>query len=132
MYLAHPLDKQYQEEGARMHRELFHNAFNLLRTRAFVDVEMPSMGRMNLLHQPEHQRYVVHLLYASPIQKGSVKVIEDFPPLFDIPVTVDLPQSIKKAYLIPSGEELELRRQDGKLSLTVPKMICHTAVVLEY
>ena len=132
IYIAHDVDRQYHLEGARTHRDVFYNSLSLLRTEPFVSVEMPSMGRLNLLHQPEHNRYVAHLMYASPIQKGNVSVIEDFVPLYDVPLHLQLPQTIKQAYLVPSGEALTIEEKDGKYNLTVPKLIGHTAVVLEY
>ncbi len=132
IFFAHNIDKQYKEMGAQIHRDLFYNAFNLLRNKAFVKAEMPSMGRINLLHQPEKNRYVVHLLYASPIQRGKVQVIEDMPVLYNIPVTVDLEEEIKRAYLIPSGELLQTNVKDGNISITVPQLKMHTGIVLEY
>ena len=55
VYVAHDLDRLYHEQGARVHRDLFYNALKLLRTRPLVTADMPSAGRMNLLHQPEQQ-----------------------------------------------------------------------------
>ncbi|MEO1012091.1 MAG: family 10 glycosylhydrolase [Bacteroidota bacterium] len=132
IYLAHDLDRQYSQEGARIHRDMFYNALQLFREHPMLQVEMPSMGRINLLHQPEQQRYVAHLLYASPIQRGSVRVIEDLVPLYDIPLTIDVPERITEAYLVPSGEILPFEERNGRIQLTVPRVECHTAVVLEY
>lgn len=132
VYVAHDLDRQYHEQGARVHRELFYNALQLLRTRPLVSVDMPSAGRMNLLHQSDHNRYVVHLLYSSPIQRGAVSVIEDLVPLHNTRVEVEFEEEIKRAYLIPSGEILSMKRKGDKLELIVPEFTCHTALVLEY
>jgi len=132
IFLAHDLDKQYYREGARIHRDLFINALDLLRENPLVEVEMPSMGRINLLKQEYKKRYVLHLLYASPIQRGSVRVIEDLVPLYNIPVTIHVNEDIKKAYLIPSGKKLKIKETSGKLKLVVPEFTCHTGIVLEY
>lgn len=132
IYMAHDLDKQYFHEGARIHRDLFINTLKLLRDDPMVEVDMPSMGRINLLKQEDKNRYVLHLLYASPIQRGNVRVVEDLVPLYNIPVSIDVDETIKKAYLIPSGKKLKMKRVDGKLSLIVPELKCHTGVVLEY
>jgi len=132
VYMAHDLDRQYYREGARLHRDLFFNALDLLRTEPLVEVDMPSMGRINLLHQPEHSRYVLHMLYASPIQRGNVRVIEDLVPLYDIPVSIDLEEQVTRAYLIPSGDPVKFRKKDGKLHAVIPELKCHTALVLEY
>ena len=70
--IAHDIDRQYFNEGMRLHRQLFANALGRLGYNPMVSTEMPSMGRLNLLHQPEADRYVAHLTYASPIQRGGV------------------------------------------------------------
>ena len=111
---------------------LFYNALQLLRTRPLVSADMPSAGRMNLLHQPERERYVVHLLYASPIQRGAVSVIEDLVPLHNTRVEVDFEEEIQRAYLIPSGENIPMERKGDKVVLIIPEFTCHTALVLEY
>ncbi|MCF8225136.1 MAG: hypothetical protein K9J30_04580 [Bacteroidales bacterium] len=132
IFLAHDLDKQYYSEGARLQRDIFINSLNLLRQTPYVEVDMPSMGRINLLKQAEKNRYVLHLLYASPIQRGSVRVIEDLVTLYDIPVSIHLEENIKQAYLVPSGEKIRLKKQDGKWIGNIPELTCHTGLVLEY
>ena len=132
VYVAHDLDRLYHEQGARVHRDLFYNALQLLRTRPLVSADMPSAGRMNLLHQPEHNRYVVHLLYASPIQRGAVSVIEDLLPIYNTRVEVSFKEKIQRAYLIPSGESVSMERKGDEIELIIPEFTCHTALVLEY
>jgi hypothetical protein len=132
IYIAHDLDKQYHKEGARLHRDLFINALNLLRENPMVTAEMPSMGRVNLLQQADKNRYVVHLLYASPIQRGNVRVVEDLVPLFNTKIEINLPENIKSATLIPSMQKIEMIKKDGKITFVVPEFTCHTGIVLEY
>ncbi len=132
VYIAHELDKMYFGHGARVHRELFMEAFNSLDIEPMVKVKLPSLGRINLLHQPEHKRYVLHLLYAAPIQRGSVRVIEDLVPLHDTPIKLDLNKNIKKIYTVPNMEELDYSLDSGKVVLTVPKFTGHIALAVEY
>jgi hypothetical protein len=132
IYMAHDLDKQYKKEGAGLQRDLFYNALDLLRTKPMLTAEMQSMGRINLLHQTDKNRYVVHLLYASPIQRGNVRVIEDLVPIFNTSVTIELPENIKSATLIPSGDKLKMTKSEGKIQVTVPEFKCHAAIVFEY
>ena len=63
-----------------------------------VKVDLQSSGRINLLHQPEKSRYVLHLLYATPIQRGRAQVIEDLVPYSDTDVQINL-KKISKKYL---------------------------------
>ena len=59
-------------------------------------------------------------------------VIEDLVPLYDIDVTVRLPEDVTRAYTIPQEETLEIDRAGDEVSVKVPKLQCHQAVVFEY
>jgi hypothetical protein len=130
--LAHRLGKLYFDLGARLHRDLFSRALGLLHAAPTVRTELPSAGRVSFLHQPEHKRYVVHLLYAPPQERGQCLVIEDLPPLYDVPLQVRVPEDVVKAYLVPGEEDLAMAREGDAVGVTVPKVQCHQAVVFEY
>ena len=130
--IAHDLGTQYYEQGMRLHRTLFANALARLRSTPLVSTELPSMGRLNLLHQPDERRYVAHLTYASPIQRGAVRVVEDIPTLRDVPVHFDLPEAAKRVYLVPELRELAVERVGEQLRVTIPELRGHAAVVVEY
>ncbi|MEC8248058.1 MAG: hypothetical protein VX070_01415 [Bacteroidota bacterium] len=132
MVVAHPLDKMYLKYGAQIHRELFKNTLDALLTTPMVRANLPSSGRLNLLHFPEKNRYVAHLLYAVPIQRGVAQVIDDLVPIYDTTVEIKLKENIKKAYLMPGNIELNTTKSNDKMSVLIPKFTCHTALVLEY
>ncbi len=115
-----------------MHRDLFANALALIYSRPMVQTSLPSTGRVSLMHQPQHRRYVAHLLYGAPLQRGRCLVIEDLPALVDVPLTVRLPQAVTAVYLIPGGAGLSIQVADGAVSVTIPKVQSHQAVVFEY
>ncbi len=132
VWCAHELESIYAKEGSQVHRQLLYNVLKQLLINPMVAVEMPSCGRMNLLHQPQQNRFVVHLTYGTPHKRGRAQVIEDLVPLHNVPVTVDLDKEVKKVYLIPEGEVLKAEKKDGKYSVVVPSFKCHTGVVFEY
>ena len=132
MVVAHPLDKMYLKYGAQIHRELFKNTLDALLTTPMVRAKLPSSGRVNLLHFPEKNRYVAHLLYAVPVQRGVAQVIDDLVPIYDTTVKINLKENIKKAYLMPGNIELNTTKSNDKMSVIIPKFTCHTALVLEY
>lgn len=132
IYLAHPIDAMYYRNGARLHRQYFANALELLYQHRVLTAPLPSAGRATLAHQPQHHRYVVHLLYAPPLQRGRCLVIEDMPPIFNTPVTLDVPETINRVYLAPSGEELAMTLENGAVKITLPKFRMHQAIVFEY
>ena len=131
IFLPHRLGKLYYEHGARVHRDLFANALALTYSRPMVQTRLPSAGRVSLMRQPAHRRYVAHLLYGAPLQRGRCLVIEDLPPIYDVPLTLCVPETIRAAYLIPDRAALPITRAEDAVSVTVPRVQGHQAVVFE-
>lgn len=132
MVVAHALDKMYLKYGAQIHRELFKNTLDALLTAPMVRTDLPSSGRVNLLHFPDKNRYVVHLLYATPVQRGVAQVIDDLIPVYETTVEINVNETVKKAYLVPGHTALDIVKSKDNISVIVPKFTCHTALVLEY
>jgi hypothetical protein len=132
VYLPHALGRLYHAHGARLHRDLLLRALRLICQQPMIEMQMPSAGRISLLHQPEQRRYAAHLLSAPPMQRGRCLVIEDLVPLYNVPLSVRLPELIRRAYLAPGGEEIALRQEMGALRMVVPVVQCHQAVAFEY
>ena len=132
IYLAHPVCRLYTAHGAQLHRDYFLNALRLLYPDPVLQVTMPSSGRARLMRQTGQSRYVLHLLYATPIQRGRTSVIEDLPPLRDVAVAAHIKQTVTRAYLAPQQAELPFTQEAGVVRLTVPIVQCHQAIVLDY
>ncbi len=132
VFAASPLDVMYYRRAARLHRDLFAAALKRIYSEPMLGVDLPSCGRVSLLHQPAQRRYVVHLLYATPHLRGGLELIEDMVPLYDVPVEVRLPEAVTKATLIPDNVELPIERDGGVMKVTVPKFRMHCAVVFAY
>ncbi len=131
-YIASDLAVMYQTSGAKVHRDLFNNVLDLVHDHRMLEVDLPSLGRANLLHQPGHRRYVAHLLYAAPIKRGDAEVIEDLLPILDTRVDLNVPETIISARLIPDGSELPVTNTGTGVRVRVPRFRCHAAVVFEY
>jgi hypothetical protein len=133
VYMAHPLGALYHALGGRIHREMLRAALRLVYTEPALTVSLPSAGRATLLHQPQERRYVAHLLYAPPHPRGKCLVIEDFPELRDVPLTVRLPQAVRRVFLPLEGDaELELGTDGDGLQVIVPFLRAHQVVVFAY
>lgn len=128
IFFAHALDRLYYTHAVRLHRDLVQNGLTLLGYQPAVSVTgLPSSGRMFVLHQPDQRRYVAHLLYSPALQRGEVKVIEDFPTIESAHLKVSLPETIINAFAIPGGDPLVVGNE-----ISVPPFKMHTAVVLNY
>ena len=132
VFLAHHLGRIYHAHGARVHRQMFRNALALAYPTPTATTVMPSAGRLSLLHQPQHRRYVAHLLYAPPMQRGRCLVIEDLVPLYNVPLRLTVPEQVTTADLAPQGDALEVQRSGDSAAVIVPEVYCHQAVVFGY
>ncbi|CAI8280978.1 MAG: Uncharacterised protein [Opitutia bacterium UBA7350] len=130
--IAPELDWMYYKHGARLHRDLLLQVLHLVHLRPMIKTSLPSAGRLAFLQQEKHKRYVAHLLYAPPMQRGNCEVIEDLPPLFEVPLSFDLPETITSVTLVPDGISLPINHADEYSTVVVPKFSCHCAIVLDY
>ena len=97
-----------------------------------VKVNLPSAGRVNLLHQADRGRYIYHLLYSPPMTRGVATVIEDNITLNEVIVSFKFPNNIKSVFLIPDKQELPIHNNDSVSYVTIPKFKTHCALVFHY
>lgn len=134
LYVAHELSKMYLEYGVVYHRRYFQWMLRKLYQADCIKVNMPSRGRIHFVKREEQKQYVLHLLYASPMQRGGVAVLEDFPTLYHTEVKIRVPEKIEKVMLIPQKEEIPFVEGEnkGEYIMTVPEITAHQMVVLQY
>jgi len=133
----------YYEKSPVLVRDTTIAALSVLSAEPFsVETNLQSAGRINLLHQPAEKRFVLHLLYATPMKRGnraipkwgvdSIEVIEDIPVIADVKVGVKLPQAISSVTLVPSMESLQFqKKEDGRIEFTLPRLECHQIIELK-
>lgn len=138
-YFAHSIFTSYRQLGQPLYRDLLVDALSTLLPARVLDTNLPTAGRTSLMKQDELNRYVLHLLFAVPQKRGAdstqwgsgqsaVELIEDLFPLYDVQVTLRVPESVTSVKLAPSGEVLPVTAVDGGITFTVPKLLCHQMV----
>ena len=133
VYVAHPLGNQYVVYGSLYHKRYMMEAINLVYGGGMLKVEgLGAQGRCTMIDQPQNNRYCINMVYASPVMRGKAVVIEDIMPIYNIKVTVKTDKSIKKVYDGLSGEAYSFDFKDGKCEFVLPKLECHSSIVLEY
>ena len=133
VYLSHPLAYMYQKIGSLFHREYFINALKLVYSGGAYEVKgLGSQGRVTMIHQPDKSRYCMNMTYAIPVKRGAAEVIEDIMPVYNVEVSVNLKEDVKRIYLGVSGDEIKSQRNGDRTTFTVPELNCHTTVVIEY
>lgn len=140
VYFAHEIFRRYRLYGQPLYRDFVTAAIDLLLNgERLVETSLPTTGRATLIEQPEHNRYVLHLLHAAPILRGSshgpmarpVELIEEVLPLHNINIRLRLPRPIAGARLVPEEEDLPVSQVSGIIEFTVPRVEGHQMVALE-
>ncbi len=146
LYLSHPVFSIYRGLGAVAYKEYAINAIRSLLGKPAVEIGLPSTGRVSLMNQPAENRLVLHLLYASTINRGgpmelsggtvsgktqSVEVIDELLPLHDIKVSINISDKIKAVTCVPDGKKLDFEQKDGNIEFVLPKLECHQMIELK-
>ena len=132
IYIAWNVFDDYATVGSLIVRQMVHHALDrLLGKSRTLETSLGAQGIASLLHQKQENRYVLHLLYASPVKRGTgVEVIEDLPVRRDVEVTLRGLPPVQKATLVPQGVDLPLAQEADVVTLTVPRLECHQMITL--
>lgn len=133
VYMAHPMATAYNTYGSLYQKRYFMLALEQLFTGGAFRVRgMGAMGRVTMIHQKDQSRYCLNLLYAAPVKRGLAEVIEDIMPVYNVEIALDIPETVTRAYLPLTGQELPVTVEDGLQKLVLPKLECHESIVFEY
>ncbi|WP_256758148.1 alpha-amylase family protein [Cohnella sp. WQ 127256] len=133
IYIAWNVFEDYATKGSLVLKEIVLYALNrLLSASKTLKTNLPAQGVVTLQHQPQENRYINHLLYATPVKRGNgVEVIEDIVPLANIKVAVTIPGVVQDVYLAPQLTKLEFKQIEGVVEYTVPQLECHQMIVIQ-
>lgn len=133
-YVSFALFTEYAKTGSLISKRVIEGVIDrLLGDEKTLTTNLPVPGIATVMHQREERRYVNHLVYASPVKRGSgVEVIEDIVPVFNTEVSLKLGVEPTRVYLAPDGRDIEYDCTDGVITYTVDKIDCHQMVVIEY
>ena len=130
LYVAHELSDLYMKYGVVYHRRYFEWLLRQLYTADSVKVDMPVQGRVHFVKREQENQYVLHLTYGSPIRRGGVEVMEDFPTLYDVPVEINIPENVSSVKLIPQNQEISIRKTESGYVFEIPEMTGHQMAVI--
>ncbi len=133
IYIAWDIFEDFAKTGALWMKEIVLKMLDiLLDNNKCIETDLPSNGVITLLEQKDKKRYVNHILYVTPTLRGSVQVIEDILPIYDINVSFKTDKKIKRCYKAPSMEKVDFKQVGNKVSYIVDEINCQTVVVCEY
>ncbi len=137
IYMSHEMGSIYLDYGSAYHRRYFLNVLRMLysETEQAVSVTssskqpLPSAVRLRYVKQGE--RYILNLLYALPSQRGFVSVLEDFPSLYNLKITIKVDKKISVVRLEPQKETIDFIQKDDTIYLNLSEFSLHQLIVIE-
>lgn len=134
IYIAWNVFEDYATKGSLAVKEIICYALDrLLSNNKSLMTNLPAQGVTTLQVQKNSNRWVNHLLYASPVRRGQgVEVIEDIPPLINTEVTVAAAEKVQDVYLAPQNSSLPFSQVNGLVTYTIPEWSCHQMVVIQF
>ena len=133
-YIASEIFAEYANKGSITTKKMFLGVIEALMadTKTLV-TDLPAQGVVTLMAQEDRNRLVNHVLYASPVKRGSgIEIIEDILPVYDVHVTLRLDKAPKKVYLAPEMQDIEYKWDGRELSYTIDRLFIHAMVVVEF
>ena len=91
-----------------------------------------SCGRVRVRKSNDKSFYALHLLYAPPVNRGNVCLLEDFPVISGIGVELDVAEKVKRVVSEPDGTEIPFTWENGILRFTFDNLQTHKLIVIEY
>lgn len=132
IYFSHPIFTMYQRHGMRAFKQLVLNCLDLLVEDRLVITDAPTSAHINLNYQPEHHRFVVHVLHYIPERRcEDMDVIEDVIPLYNVKLALRTATEPAKVYLAPSKTPVDFHYNDGYVHVLIPEVSGHQMVVFE-
>lgn len=130
IYIAWNVFEDYAVKGSLILRETVLYALDrLLGESRTLRTNLPAQGVATVQRQAAENRYVAHVLYASPVKRGAgVEVIEDLLPVRDTTVELRLPEAVTGVRLVPQGEAVPYEETDGGVRFVVPAFTCHQMI----
>ena len=132
IYFAHPVFSAYNKSGNYVLERYIKNGIEKTYNKNIKLSYYPSCARIRMRKSDENCFYAIHMLYAPPVNRGNVCLLEDFPPLYNTEMTVKIPEKVKSITLVPQGKELEFTQKGDEVSFCVDKMELHQLIVVKY
>lgn len=133
IYISWNMFEDYAVKGSLPVKEIICYALDRLIANKSLRSSLPAQGITTLQAQPGSNRFINHLLYASPVRRGqNVEVIEDLPCLSDTKVSISVSEPVREVYLAPQNTALPFTQEQGTVSYSVPSWSCHQMVVIQF
>ena len=130
LYFAHPVFEAYNKSGSYVIERYIKRGFDRVYDKYVKIDSFPSCGRVRVRKDNNGSFYAIHLLYAPPINRGNVCILEDFPTLYNLNISISIDEKIKKIVEIPSNKEIEFKQKGNSVEFIANDINTHKEYIL--
>ena len=133
-YIGWDIFSGYGNHGHLCFKELFtHIIKKMMGDEITVFAKVPDKAVVTYTRQEKENRNILHLIFAHTTVRGkNTEIIEDTIPLFNVECKIKCNEMPKEVSLVPSGEKLDFRFENGRAVFTVPEVDIHQMVEITY
>ena len=131
LYFAHPIFEAYNKSGSYALERYIKKAFNEIYDKQIEIENLPSCGRVRFRKSNDKGFYALHILYAPPVNRGNVCLLEDFPVLNNVNVKINVNDKITAVRSEPDGEKIPFTFENGAVSFSLDNVQLHKLIILE-
>lgn len=132
LYFAHPIFDVYNRTANYIIQKYMIRAIESVYDKALRVNNFYSCGRVRLRKSNSEPFYALHLLYAPPVNRGNVCLLEDFPKVSGIEIAVKIPEKVKSITAPVTGESIAFTQENGILKFIVDSLELHKLIVINY
>ena len=132
LYFAHPIFEAYDKSGNYILQKYIQRAIESIYDKNVRVENFYSCGRLRLRKNEEKKFYALHLLYAPPVNRGNVCLLEDFPEVNNIKITIKVNEKIKELISVPDNISIDFKQDGNEVSFTVNNLKLHKLIAIKY
>ena len=132
LYFAHPIFKSYNSTGNFILQKYIMQSIEKIYDKMLKVDNFYSCGRVRMRKSSDKPFYALHLLYAPPVNRGNVCLLEDFPKVSGIEIEVKIAEAIKSIVNPVTGENISFKQENGVLKFTVDDLELHKLLIINY
>lgn len=132
LYFAHPIFDAYNKSGNYILQKYIIRAIENVYDKILKVENFYSCGRVRMRKSSKEPFYALHLLYAPPVNRGNVCLLEDFPRVSGINIEVKIDETVKSIVNPVTNEQITFTREGKILKFTVDNLELHKLLIINY
>jgi hypothetical protein len=133
IYFGHAVFDLYAGFAPLWVKKMALNALKMLLPDPVLSHDGPSTLEATVNAQEAEDRWVVHLLHYIPLNRArNLSVIEDVVPLYDVTVSVKVPQAVRGVVCVPENEPLTFEHKGDRVEFVLPRLVGHQMIALSF